>query len=272
MAREDEVLEGRPYVIEVLTPRQDDEHFEDKLCVFAGRYQKVVDRGSAVAIPDNPLGNLHFTAMEVLDYLKIAPHPERTLVHLNSFHRKADLDSFLRRARDAKLKYLLVVSGDGGPRLPKLEPDELGIRAKAVTSVELLSYIDREHRGAFTCGVAFNQYEPVEHEMEKLRRKIAAGARFVITQPVICCDQAVAQLREVGVPVWAGAWMSRRVEPLYQCIGLKPPSDGVAWDPEVNLARLHREYGSFGVYLAQLPFKRDWEAILVRTSAAASAA
>ena len=42
------------------------------------------------------------------------------------------------------------------------------------TSVELLKYVNREYPGMFSLGVAFNPYEPEDHEMEKTQRKIDA--------------------------------------------------------------------------------------------------
>jgi methylenetetrahydrofolate reductase (NADPH) len=257
------MLDHAPYLIELLTPRQSDQDFEARLEIFGQRYRRILDHGAVVSIPDNPLGNLHFTAMETVEFLGLPLDPERTLLHLNTFHRKVDLDVFLDSARSAGLKHLLVVSGDGGPRLPRLEPEDLGSSEKTVTSVELLEYIARRHPGGFDCGVAFNQYEPAENELEKLRRKIEAGARFIATQPVIGIDAAVSSLASFGLPVWAGAWMSKRLDLLVECVGLGQ-LDAASYDPAANLAILHKGFPSFGLYLAQLPFKKDWCPLLTR--------
>jgi methylenetetrahydrofolate reductase (NADPH) len=265
------MLDRKPYLIELLTPRQSDQDFEAKLEVFSQRYRRILAHGAVVSIPDNPLGNLHFTAMETVEFLGLPLDPERTLLHLNTFHRKTDLDTFLDAAHAEGLKYLLVVSGDGGPRLPRLEPEYLGSAAKAVTSVELLEYVEHRHPGAFNCGVAFSQYEPTEHELEKLRRKIEAGAKFIVTQPVIGIDAAVSSLTSLGLPVWAGAWMSKRVDLLVECVGLGH-LDASAYDPAANLALLHEGFPSFGLYLAQLSFKKDWCPLLTRIPCAERAA
>jgi len=256
-------LFGTPYLIELLTPKQDDDDFEARLEVFAERYRRILDAGAVVSIPDNPMGNVHFTAIEVMDFLDLPVDPERTLLHLNSFHFKSDMDAFLRAAADGGLTKLLVISGDGGPRLPRLEPSDVGVDAKAVTSVGLLGYIEREFPGVFTCGVAFNQYDPPEHELERLEWKIDAGARFVITQPVMGEDKVVAALADFGLPLFIGAWMSKRVDLLMQCVGLEPRPDQ-HYDPFDNLALLDRAYPEFGLYLALLSFKRDWSDLLTR--------
>lgn len=265
------MIEGAPYLIELLTPRQSDRDVDARLESFSRRYRRILDHGAVVSIPDNPLGNLHFTAMETIDFLGLPLDGERTLLHLNTFHRAVDLDAFLEAARAAGVKHLLVVSGDGGPRLPKLEPADLGSSAKAVTSVELLEYVERRHPGAFRCGVAFNQYEPPDSEFEKLRRKIAAGARFVVTQPLLDADADLSALLNLGLSVWVGAWMSRRVELLVECVGLGEV-DPASYDPVANLARLHARFASSGIYLAQLPFKRDWCPLLTRLPCAERAA
>lgn len=262
------------HVIEALTPAQEDPEFEAKLSVFADRYRRILDHGAVVSIPDNPMGHLHFTALEVIEELDLAIDPERVLVHLNTFHQKHDLDAFLKGAADRGLRYLLVVSGDGGPRLPRLEPEALGLTAKAVTSVELLDYIRSRYPSTFTCGVAYNQYEPVEHETGKLLKKLDAGAEFVITQPVIGADGRIARLMGHGVPVFVEAWMSRKIELVYECVGVTAPHvepGSPAYSPEENLRLLRSAYPTAGVYLSMLGMKKDWSALMPRYAPAGRA-
>lgn len=252
-------------MIEALTPAQDDPELEMRLGLFVERFDKIIAHGGVVSIPDNPMGRLHFTALEVLDELALQFDPARVVVHLNTFHRLVDLDATLRAAADRGISHLLVVSGDGSPRLPRLEPEELGLSTKAVTSVELLDYIRTRYPSLFHCGVAFNHYEPADHEEEKLRRKLAAGAEFVITQPVLGADGRVVAAMGHGVPVWVGAWMSRKIELLYECVGATPPvrsPDAPAYDAQENLRLLRSAFPSAGLYLSMLGLKRDWSAIL----------
>jgi methylenetetrahydrofolate reductase (NADPH) len=250
------------YIIELLTPKQSEEDFESKLEIFKKRYIRILERGAMASVPDNPLGNLHFTAMEVLGFLELPLDPEKTLLHLNTFHRRKDVDTFLSEARDRGLKRLLVVSGDGGPRLPKLEPADIGAGSKSVTSVEMLEFIRKEYPGVFQCGVAFNQYEPREDEAFKLERKIEAGAEFVITQPLLGRDGTPDFLGGKRLPVWIGAWMSKRVDLLCQCID-RTFDPAMNWDAEENLNLLSRCFPGYGLYLAQLNFKREWPRIVM---------
>ncbi len=245
------------FIVELMTPKQSEEDFESKLEIFKKRYMRILERRAMASVPDNPLGNLHFTAMEVLGFLELPLDPDKTLLHLNTFHRRRDVDTFLTEARDKGLKRLLVVSGDGGPRLPKLEPGDIGADAKSVTSVELLKFIRKEYPGVFQCGVAFNQYEPREDETRKLERKIEAGAEFVITQPLIGRDGTLGFLQNTRLPVWIGAWMSKRIDLLCQCID-RTFDPSMNWNAEENLVLLSRCFPEWGLYLAQLSFKREW--------------
>lgn len=256
------VLESK-YLIELLTPKQKDmEKIEEKLEQFRNRYEKILDHGAVVSIPDNPLGNLHFTAMETIDYLDLPVDKDNTLIHLNTFHRKQDLENFLDGAKARDVKYLLVVSGDGSVRLPKLEPEQIGIDAKTVTSVELLDHINRNYD--FVTGAAFNQYEPKEDEMQKLEKKLDSGAKFIITQPVMNNDEAIDELKvyldKKDIPLHVGAWMSRNIKLLYDCIGTSP-EDGLLYNPIENLQILHNVYGN-NIYLSLLPFKKPWKELL----------
>ena len=249
-------------LIELLTPKQSSPDFENDLKTFSVRFNKIRAHDSVVSIPDNPLGNLHFAAPEVLSYLSLAIDPEMCLVHLNTFHAKKDLDDFLRQAKELRVKYLLCVSGDGSQRLTRLNPADLGVNVETVTSVELLAYIKKIYGGGFICGVAFNQYEPAEHELKKLGSKLEAGAQFVITQPVIGRDERVLSLKRHGVPVFVGAWMSKRIDLLKQCLGVEGENIPGDYDPLNNLRILRETYPDYGLYYSLLGFNRDWHEIV----------
>ncbi len=239
--------------VEILTPKQDSAKLDADIETFALRYQAVIDQGYIACITDNPMGRLSFQAIDMLRELELETPAEQVLIHLNTFHTKSALDDILNAAIDMGLKYLLVVSGDGNERLSKLTPESIAATANTVTSVELLDYIQRVYPGRFHCGVAFNPYEPQEHELEKMRRKIDAGARFIITQPVIGRDERVLKLKEFGMPVVIDAWMSKKLHLLSECVGYTIAED-FPYDPMDNLRRLRRMYPGWGLYLALLGF------------------
>lgn len=243
--------------VELQTPKRSSEDIEKDLRTFEDKYRKVVEAGWIVCITDNPMGLLSYGATETIDLLGLPVHPEQLMVHLNTFHTKKELDEILNAVVGFGGKYLLVVSGDGNQRLHRLEPAEIGIDCKTVTSVELLRYIDREYPGKFICGVAFNPYEPQDNELEKMKRKVDAGATFIITQPIIGRDERLEGLKPFGLPVILDAWMSKKLHLLSECVGHEIP-EGTPYDPIENLKELRRNYPDYGLYLAILGFKTQY--------------
>src|SRR5512137_2750066 len=243
--------------VELQTPKRSSEDIDKDLRTFEEKYRKVIEAGWVVCITDNPMGLLSYGAMETIDLLGLPVHPEQLVVHLNTFHPKKEFDEILGSVKAAGGKYLLAVSGDGNQRLHRLEPPEVGIECATVTSVELLKYIDREYHGQFTTGVAFNPYEPQGAEPEKMKRKVGAGAQFIITQPIIGRDDRLEGLKPVGLPVILDAWMSKKLHLLSECVGHEIP-EGTPYDPIENLRELRRNYPDYGLYLAILGFKTQY--------------
>ncbi len=200
---------------ELLTPELEQSDFEGSVEKFGKRYFDYYNAGFAISLPDNPMGNLRFTSTEVLEFLE-APC-ERVVVHLNSFHRKQDFDQMLETADRLGVQYLLCISGDGNPKLHRLEPEELGLEPTpmgAATSVELLQYIRREYPNRFQCGVAFNPYEQPDIELMKLEKKMEVGFDFIGTQlylpnglvPGFDYHTPMEALTKCNKPVVFGIW------------------------------------------------------------------
>jgi methylenetetrahydrofolate reductase (NADPH) len=257
MKRISKHINARQFHIEVLTPKQNAEDLDSALEKFDTKYRKVVDAGHIVTIPDNPMGNPHFNALETITELELPVYPQQTIIHVNTFHTKESLDDMLRDCAEKGVEILLVISGDGGERLPRLSPEDVGTRSNAVTSVDLLRYIHGTYPGTFTCGVAFNPYEPPEHEREKMDQKIDAGASFIATQPVLRRDDRVLELKSLGVPLIVGAWMSRKLSLLSDCVGYNL-EDRPDYDPVENLKLLASHYEGCGFYLTMLGFKTQF--------------
>jgi methylenetetrahydrofolate reductase (NADPH) len=256
-------IDGKIYHIELLTPKQNSEKLDQDLALFEEKYRKVLEAGYVACITDNPMGMVSFQATEVIAELGLPVKPEQLMIHLNTFHAKGDLDQILTSARDAGAKYLLVISGDGSERLAKLQPEDIGEGTNSVSSVELLRYIRKTYPGVFHCGVAFNPYEPQDHELAKMRHKLEAGAEFICTQPVIGHDERLDALREFKVPVIIDAWMSKKLHLLSECVGYEIP-ENTPYDPVANLKELQAQYPGCGLYLAlvgfktQFPYLREW--------------
>ncbi|NLW08964.1 MAG: hypothetical protein GX036_03775 [Firmicutes bacterium] len=268
-------------LFELLAVKHNVEDFEGEMEKFAERYQLFLENDLVISVPDNPMSHLSYMGTEMIEALDLPVEPEKFVLHLNTFHRKTgekydpakdqneqDFDILVGHAAALGIKYILCISGDGSERLPRLQPEDLGYdpeKTKTVTSVQLLEYLGREYPGVFILGAAFNQYEPLEAEMEKLRRKIAAGAAFIITQPVVLIESgdpaltmANNNLRELmkyadghGVQVILGAWMSAKMAYLIpECIGFDV--DFGDYSPDENLKVIRRTYPERRLYYSMV--------------------
>ena len=256
-----------PYLVELLTPkRSTDVRTEDHLDPFVVRYQRVIDAGCGITIPDNPMGQPRLGALESIHLKKLPIDSERLVMNLNTFHTKNELDELLEKAAEAGLKYILVIRGDGGPLLQKLDPKSIGGKLNVTTSIDLIRYINEEYPDQFITGAAFNPYQKMPFELNRLKQKIEAGAKYVITQPIIGKDKNVDSLRDLNIPVVVEAWMSQNIDLLYISVGKEKDEKSITYDPIENLNELHEYYPECCVYLSMLGFKEDWQKTLPRLS------
>ena len=248
--------------VELIPPKQDSQKLEEDLALFASKFERVTESGFTASITDNAMGLTAFQGHECIEELGLSARPDQVLIHLNTFHTKQDLHRILDGCEALGIRSLLVISGDGSPRLPKLKPADVEAdNTAAVTSVELTRYI-RKHYPSFTVGAAFNPYEPEEHEFEKLKRKLDAGVSFVITQPLIEKNKATDRLLNEypKMPVIIEAWMSKKLYLLSDVVGYPIPENAV-FDPLYTLQKLKELYPGHGLYLSLLGFKTQYEII-----------
>jgi hypothetical protein len=251
------------YLVEILTPKRT-EGAVDRTANnrFAERYYRIVEHGMGLSVPDNPMGQPRHSLPEMIETAGLPVVSQRTVMNLNTFHTKTELEELLKNASKLGIKYLLVVRGDGGPLLPKLNPKSIGGSKSVVTSIDLIRYINREYAGAFITGAAFNQYNAMPLEIERLKLKIEAGARFVITQPVIGKDSNVDPLFDFDIPVVVEAWMSKNIGLFLKSIRSSDENLAKGFDPLSNLQSLHKAYPESCIYLSMLGFKQSWRSVL----------
>jgi 5,10-methylenetetrahydrofolate reductase len=157
-----------PYLVELLSPkRSTDDQTEDLLNRFAERYQRIIDAGFGISIPDNPMGQPRFGALESIDIKGLSINPEKVVMNLNAFHTKTELDELLKKGAKANLRYILVVRGDGGPLLSRLDSKSIGGKQSVATSIDLIRYINTQFPDQFITGAAFNPYNPGPFELSK---------------------------------------------------------------------------------------------------------
>lgn len=253
-----------PYIVELLSPKMsiEDQEVEKHLDSFADRYQSIIDAGLGLSVPDNPMGQPRMSVLESIGLKSLPIDPTRIVMNLNTFHTKNELDEMLKKAATTKLKYILVVRGDGGPYLSKLEPKSIGGTRSVATSIDLIRYINVEFSGQFIAGAAYNPYKLVSFELKHMEKKIESGAKFAVTQPIIGRDQSVDELKLLNIPIIVEAWMSKNIKLLYKSVGKMKYETVENYDPIGNLKALHAFYPECCVYLSMLSFKQDWNKIL----------
>jgi methylenetetrahydrofolate reductase (NADPH) len=250
------------YHIEVNPPRLIMKDFEKELNIFAEKFNKVIDNGHYVSITDNAMGTLSFQGIELIEELELNIQSDKVILHITTFHTKDELDKTLNKCKLFGVKKLLILSGDGSERLHRLEPEEIGAEGevKSVTSVELLKYIKENYPGDFILGAAFNPYEPPEHEFSKLDKKLAAGASFIITQPILGQNDVIDELLEKyhGLDVIVAVWMSKKLDVLSKAIGYD-----IQYNEEYDAIKTLQYVESIcpkcGIYLSLLNFKTQFE-------------
>jgi methylenetetrahydrofolate reductase (NADPH) len=257
------VMFNYPYVIELLSPkRSNDDQLDSLLDRFAERYRRIIDAGYGVSIPDNPMGQPRLGALESFYLRDLSVDSEKVVMNLNTFHTKSDLDGLLQKAAKANLKYILIVRGDGGPLLPKLDAKSIGGSKSVATSIDLIRYINKEYSNQFITGAAFNPYNPMPFELNRMKQKIDAGAMYAVTQPIIGKNDNVDKLKDLNVYVVVESWMSNNIDLLFKSVGKNKEEKAEKYDPVENLKALHEFYPQSCVYLSMLSFKQDWHQIL----------
>lgn len=101
-------------------------------------------------------------------------------------------------------------------------------------------------------------------ELNRMKQKIDAGAKYAVTQPVIGKDKSVDMLKDLNITIVVEAWMSNNIDLLYRSVGKKKDGKAEKYNPIENLKALHEFYPQCSVYLSMLSFNQDWQEILPR--------
>jgi methylenetetrahydrofolate reductase (NADPH) len=97
--------------------------------------------------------------------------------------------------------------------------------------------------------------------LNRMAKKIAAGAQFVVTQPVIGRESRLDQLKALDIPLVVEAWMSDNIKLFSQSVG-DDTLEVSDYDPGANLQLLHESFPESCVYLSMLNFKENFAEIL----------
>jgi homocysteine S-methyltransferase len=179
----------------------------------------LIDAGSdAITLADNSLAILRVSNLAIGAILK-QKYNIMPLLHVSCRDKNLiGLQSELMGISALGIRHILPLTGD-----PAKFGDQPGASSVYdVNSVQLMEIISGLNKGYnfagktirhptdFVMGCTFNpNAKNVDAQVARLERKIAAGARYVMTQPVF--DQSLvkqmhSRTRHLGVPILTGVW------------------------------------------------------------------
>ncbi len=189
-------------IVELLPPKQND---VEKLIDTAAMLKS--SGAETLSFPENPMAQVRMSSI-------IAAGLVQKKIGLTSiFHYTCrdrnliSLQSDLLGACALGLSNVLAVTGD---------PASLGNNPGAssvfdVDSIKLVKLIDNMKRSLkldIRIGVAFNpNFDDMSGQLQRLKRKVDAGAEFVMTQPLFDADKIKRmgdEVKPLGVPVYLG--------------------------------------------------------------------
>jgi len=185
---------------------------------FAGA-QALTEAGSdVITLADNSLAILRVSNLAIGAMLKERYHIE-PLLHLSCRDRNLiGLQSELMGMSALDIHHVLPLTGD-----PAKVGDHPGASSVYdVSSIELIGIIKRMNEGVnyigksikmasrFIIGCTFNpNAKNMDAQVSRLERKVAAGAQYVMTQPVFetrLVEEMHRRTKHVGVPIFTGVW------------------------------------------------------------------
>lgn len=185
---------------------------------FAGARALIQAGCDAITLADNSLAILRVSNLAVAAMLK-----ERfgitSLLHMSCRDRNLlGLQSELLGMAALGMRHVLALTGD-----PSRVGDHPGAASVYdVNSIELINIIKRLNEGfthagksiktatQFVVGCTFNpNARNLDSQVNRLERKIAAGAQFAMTQPVFdlrLMDEMQRRTEPLGIPIFTGVW------------------------------------------------------------------
>jgi len=179
----------------------------------------LIDAGSdAITLADNSLAILRVSNLAIGAILK-QRHNIMPLLHISCRDKNLiGLQSELMGIAALGIRHILPLTGD-----PAKFGDQPGATSVYdVNSIQLMEIISGLNKGFnfagktiksptdFVTGCTFNpNAKNLDAQVARLERKIAAGARFVMTQPVFdesLVKQLYLRTKEFGIPILTGVW------------------------------------------------------------------
>ncbi len=210
----DTIATGRKVIVTELDPPKT----LDLAKFYAGAQALAAAGSDAITLADNSLAILRVSNLAIAAELK-RRHGITPLLHLSCRDRNViGLQSELMGMTALGIRHVLPLTGD-----PAKVGDHPGATSVYdVTSIELIRMITQLNAGLnangrdikrgtdLVIGCTFNpNARNLDAQLSRLERKIAAGAQYVMTQPVFDTTLVAEMARrtaQFGVPVLTGVW------------------------------------------------------------------
>ncbi len=210
----DRIAQGKTVVITELDPPKTLD-----LEKFIAGARALTEAGSdAITLADNSLAILRVSNLAMGAMLK-AQHKIMPLLHMSCRDKNLlGLQSELMGLAALGIRHVLPLTGD-----PAKVGDHPGAKSVYdVTSVQLIGIVKRLNEGfnhvgksvkkptRFVTGCTFNpNAKHLDAQIARLERKLAAGAQYVMTQPVFdtaLVETVAKRTAGLGVPIFMGVW------------------------------------------------------------------
>jgi homocysteine S-methyltransferase len=157
----------------------------------------------AFSVATNPVAKSRMSAMAVCALIQQRTRRAAILHCTTRDHNRLSLQGILWGARALGIETVLITTGDFvalGDR----------ITTSDVRDVDLFALLAMAHEAGLQAGVAFDPHPEInglEQAVKRLERKVEAGARFVVTQPVYDAagaDALAEATRHIDIPLIMG--------------------------------------------------------------------
>ena len=157
----------------------------------------------AFSVATNPVAKARMSAMALCTLIQGRTGLNAILHCTTRDHNRLSLQGLLWGARALGIETVLVTTGDFVA---------LGDRATTsdVRDIDLFALLTMAERSGLQAGVVLDPHpesDGLQHAVERLARKVDAGARYVVTQPVYdeaSADGLAEATREINIPLIMG--------------------------------------------------------------------
>jgi len=189
-------------IVELLPPKNADfEKLIDNAVILKNSGAEIL------SFPENPLAQVRMNSFVAAGIVKKATGLEAIFHYTCRDRNLIGLQSDLLGAQALGLHAVLAVTGDPVPTGHTLGASSV-FDLDSIKLVQLINNMKKTLSLDLRVGVAFNpNFKDITGQLERLKRKISAGAEFIMTQPLFDSDDVMRvadALRPLGIPFYLG--------------------------------------------------------------------